>query len=178
MVLIFPRASRVFLKSFNISKVPSWTLIKCLKGHHGIIYEISWKLFELDGEKCYHYVSSASADSTVRIWRMQNNNEKTFSLVKVNISHQCLKLWRRLKMVKCQVSLSNRRFSITLLLCTASSFIRPIHASWPPVALIEVFASGILNQTMPTCPRLRRGKSGVQRAARKKAVIWYLLIYW
>ncbi|ODN04699.1 Jouberin [Orchesella cincta] len=64
-------------------EIPSGTLQKSLKGHHGIIYDMAWKIFELDDHTSYQYLASASADSTVRIWKMQNNDEKTLVLVQV-----------------------------------------------------------------------------------------------
>ncbi|CAL8096380.1 unnamed protein product [Orchesella dallaii] len=64
-------------------EIPSGTLQKSLKGHHGIIYDIAWKIFELDDHTSYQYLASASADSTVRIWKMHNNDEKTLVLVQI-----------------------------------------------------------------------------------------------
>jgi WD40 repeat protein len=63
--------------------IPSGNLLRSLKNHHGLIYDLSWK--EVDNSSSYiQYLASASADSTACIWSMKNGNEATLKCVKVS----------------------------------------------------------------------------------------------
>lgn len=66
-------------------KIPTGNLLKSLKNHHGLIYDLAWKeVSGVEGSSYYQYLASASADSTVCIWSMKNNNETTLRMVKVS----------------------------------------------------------------------------------------------
>jgi jouberin len=70
------------LHAILVFEIPSGHLLRSLKNHHGLIYDLNWAQVDISSNVYMQYLASASADSTACVWSMRNNDHTSLSLIK------------------------------------------------------------------------------------------------
>ncbi|CAG7703397.1 unnamed protein product, partial [Allacma fusca] len=72
------------LHTILVFDVPSGKLLRNIRCHHGLVYDLDWKIIDMKNVLVpnSYYLASASADTTATVWLLKNNSKESPKLVK------------------------------------------------------------------------------------------------